>query len=243
MNIYSHTLTRCIIAISLFLTVTWAHSQENVIRKNLMERYSTLPPIGTISPTPVTGIFEVQIGGDIFYTDANADYIFQGNLIDARAKQNLTTLKKNMASQVSFASLPLKNAFTHVNGTGKRQLAVFVDPNCGFCKKLESDLLQLSDVTIHYILLPVLGEDSQKKSEHILCAKDKAVVWFDWMLKGVQPPAAQCEVKATIAQNLDFANQNRISGTPTMFLANGRRLVGALPLNRLDQLLNNPTAE
>jgi thiol:disulfide interchange protein DsbC len=243
MRLFSQTSFYCMLLSAWFLIAVSGRAQENVIRQNLAERYSSLPPVISVTATPVAGIFEVRIGADIFYTDAKADHIFEGNLIDTRSKQNLTALQKNMALQVAFANLPLKNAFQHTIGNGKRQLVVFVDPNCGFCKKLEPELIQLKDVTIHYLLLPVLGEDSQLKAEHIFCAKDKTSVWLDWMLKGVLPPVAKCNAKTAIAQNLDFANQHRIGGTPTMFLENGRRLVGALPLARLNQLLSDPQAQ
>ena len=73
----------------------------------------------------------------------------QGNLIDTKAKRNLTEERVEKLSAIDFDALPLKDAFTQVRGNGKRKLAVFEDPNCGYCKRFERDLQKVNDVTIY----------------------------------------------------------------------------------------------
>lgn len=225
------------VAMVLSLSAFSVGAQEDVIRKTLTERYPTLPKVQEVNKTAIAGIYEVRIGNDIIYTDAAADFVFQGALIETKTQKNLTELRKEKLQEVPFDALPLKNAFKQVKGLGKRQLAIFVDPNCGYCKRLEKELQDLDNVTIHYILYPVLGDDSYNKAGHVWCAKEKEKVWLDWMLSGVTPPAANCNVEA-LAQNLAFGGKHGVSGTPTMFLSNGKRVTGAVPLARLDQLLN-----
>ena len=223
---------------SLLLLVGAFHvqAQENVIRKNLPERLPNLPNIDEISKTPMPGLFEVRIGSDVFYTDAQANFILQGSLFDVRQRRNLTEERAEKLSAIPFEQLPLKNAFTQVHGNGKRKLVVFADPNCGFCKRFEKDLQKLDNVTIQHVLYPILGEDSKTKSKNIWCAKDKAKVWNDWMINGVTPPAANCDT-AAIEANVDFGKKNRITGTPTLFFADGSRVVGAVPLAQIEAQL------
>ncbi|MDT7928495.1 DsbC family protein, partial [Tepidimonas sp.] len=166
-----------------------AHANEAVIRKNLSERLPNLPRIDEVRPTPMRGLFEVRLNGtDLLYTDAEGNYLIQGVLIDTRARVNLTEERLDKLTAIAFDDLPLKDAFTVVRGNGQRKLAVFADPNCGFCKRFERDLAKLDNVTIHTFLYPVLGKDSEQKSRAIWCAKDRAKAWDDWMQRGVVPP-------------------------------------------------------
>jgi len=217
-----------------------AHAQENIIRKNLPERLPNLPAIDEVSKTPMPGLFEVRIGSDVFYTDAQANFIVQGSLFDVRQRRNLTEERVEKLSAIPFDQLPLKNAFTQVHGNGKRKLVVFADPNCGYCKRFEKDLQNLHDVTIYHLLYPILGEDSKAKSRHIWCAKDRVKAWNDWMLRGVRPAGAQCDTTA-IDANVEFGKKHRISGTPTLILTDGSRIAGAVPASQVDKMLNDIT--
>lgn len=224
----------------LIASALHVHAQENVIRKNLPERLPNLPSIDEISKTPMSGLFEVRIGSDVFYTDAQANFILQGSLFDVRQRRNLTEERVEKLSAIPFEQLPLKNAFTQVHGNGKRKLVVFADPNCGYCKRFEKDLQNLQDVTIYHLLYPILGEDSKAKSRNIWCAKDRVKTWNDWMLRGVTPPATQCDTAAVDA-NVEFGKKHRISGTPTLILTDGSRIAGAVPATQVDKMLNDIT--
>lgn len=212
-------------------------AQEAVIRKNLAERLPNLPPIDEVSKTPVDGLFEVRVNQtDIFYTDAQGNYLIQGSLIDVRARVDLTEQRLQKLTAVDFKDLPLKDAFTIVRGNGKRQMALFSDPNCGFCKRFERDLLKINDVTVHVFLYPILGPDSITKSRHIWCAKDKEKAYLDWMLNNVTPTAANCETTA-IDRNVAFGRQQRINGTPASFFVDGTRLAGAVGVEQIARKL------
>ena len=214
-----------------------AAAQEAAIRKNLAERLPNMPRIDEVSKTPMAGLYEVRINGsELFYTDAEGNFLIQGQLMDTRQRRNLTEERVDKLTAVAFDALPLKNAFTIVRGNGERQMAIFEDPNCGFCKRFEKDLQKLDNVTILHVLYPILGEDSKVKSKNIWCAKDKAKVWNDWMLNGVLPPAASCDT-APVEANVEFGKKNRITGTPTLFFADGTRVVGAVPLTQIESQL------
>jgi thiol:disulfide interchange protein DsbC len=214
-----------------------ALAQEAAIRKNLAERLPSLPPIEEVSKAPMNGLFEIRVSGnEIFYTDAEGNFLIQGNLIDTRQRRNLTEERVDKLNAVAFDALPLKDAFTVVRGNGKRKLAVFEDPNCGYCKRFERDLTKIDNVTVHVFLYPILSQDSADKSRNIWCAKDKGKAFLDWMVKDVTPPAASCDATA-LARNLEFGKKNRITGTPTLIFANGARVPGAIGADRVEKML------
>jgi len=224
------------LACMALLAMGAVQAQEAAIRKNLTERLPSIPKIDEVSKTPMNGLYEVRMGSELMYTDAEGNFLIQGNLFDVRQKRNLTEERMDKLSAVPFDQLPIKNAFTQVRGNGKRKLVVFADPNCGYCKRFEKDLQKLDNVTISHVLYPILGEDSKTKSKNIWCAKDKAKVWNDWMLSGVAPVAATCDTTALDA-NVEFGKKNRITGTPTLFFADGTRVVGALSLAQIENQL------
>jgi thiol:disulfide interchange protein DsbC len=132
---------------------------------------------------------------------------------------------------IKFSDLPLDGAIKTVRGNGKNQLAVFADPNCSFCRRFERDLAGMTDVTIYTFLYPILDEsnkgDSMRKSKAIWCSKDRSKVWFDLMLRNVNPgTAANCDTSA-LQRNLELGIKLGITGTPTSFTSSGQRIVGA----------------
>jgi thiol:disulfide interchange protein DsbC len=214
-----------------------AQAQEAAIRKNLVERLPTLPKIEEVSKTPMNGLFEVRVSGnDIYYTDADGSFLIQGHLIDTRAKKNLTEERMDKLNVVAFDSLPLNDAFTIVRGNGKRKMAVFEDPNCGYCKRFERDMQKVNDVTIHLFLMPILGPDSGVKSKAVWCAKDKAKAWADMMLRDQKIAPGNCDATA-LTRNIEFGQQHRITGTPTLIFADGKRVPGAIGAQQVEQYL------
>ena len=213
-----------------------AAAQEATLRKNLADRVPGLSDIDEVRKTPMNGLYEVRVGTEIFYTDAEGNYLLHGNLLDTKARKNLTEERIEKLTAIDFKELNVKNAFTMVRGNGKRKLAVFEDPNCGYCKRFEKDLQKIDNVTVHLFLIPILGEDSVTKSRNIWCAKDKTGTWANWMLKRVPPPAASCDT-AALRRNVAFAEKHRITGTPAMVFSNGKRVPGAIPTAQIEKLL------
>ena len=213
-------------AASLGLALT-ATAQEPAIRKTLAERIPQLEKIDEVRATPMGGLYEVRVGTDLFYTDAKGNFLIQGELIDTKARRNLTEDRINKLTAVDFNALPLQDAFATVRGNGKRKLVVFADPNCGYCKRFERDLQNVDNVTIYTFLYPILSPDSAEKSRNIWCAKDRNNAWNDWMLREKTPAAASCDT-AALQRNLAFGKKHKITGTPTLLFANGARVPGAI---------------
>ena len=222
------------------LVVFAAWGQEALIRKNLGERIAQLKNIDEVSKSPIAGLYEVRVNGtDIFYTDAEGNFLIQGSLMDTRLKRNLTEERIEKLSMIDFDSLPAKDAFTIVRGNGSRKLAVFEDPNCGYCKRFERDLQKVDNVTIQMYLYPILGADSVEKSKTIWCSKEPGKVWQDAMVRDrpfPATPAAACDVSA-IARNVALGRKHKISGTPTLLFANGSRVPGAIGAAEVEKYL------
>ena len=215
-----------------------AFAQEATIRKNLAERLPNLPKIDEISKTPLPGVYEVRIGTEVLYADEQGNHLIQGQIIDTRTRANLTEERVAKLSAIDFASLPLKNAVLVKQGTGARKLVVFADPNCGYCKRFERDLLAVKDVTIYTFLYPILGPDSNAKSNDIWCAKDAGKAWRAWMVDGVAPArsAGTCDTTA-VERNVAFGQKYRVQGTPAVFFEDGTRVPGAIPLEQIERSL------
>ncbi len=214
-------------------------AQEATLRKTLTDRLPGMPKIDEIRRTPMTGLFEIRMGLDIVYTDATGGFLIQGQLMDTRTRQDLTQERLDKLNAIAFESLPIRDAITIVRGNGKRKLAVFQDPNCGYCKRFERDLQKVSDVTIYMFLIPILGPSSTEQARNVWCARDKAQAWTDPMVsdKPAAAAGADCDSSA-LNRNLEFARKMRITGTPTLVFGNGNRVPGAIAAAQVDKLLS-----
>ena len=226
------------LAAALLFAAGAAVANEAVIRKNLAERLPSFPKVDEISKTPIPGLFELRIGTEIFYSDEQGNHLIQGSLFDTATRTNLTEARIEKLTAIDFAALPLKDAIVMKQGSGARKLAIFEDPNCGYCKRFERDLQSVKDVTIYIFLYPILGPDSTAKSRDIWCAKDAAKAWRAWMIEDVVPTkvTAKCDTSA-IDRNVAFGQKYRINGTPALVFENGTRKPGALPAAQVEKLL------
>jgi len=230
---------RCLCLLTLLGAMACAQADEASIRKNLQARLPDMGKIEEVRKSELPGLFEVRVDGvDIYYTDAQANYLIEGNLIDTRSKRNLTEERVEKLTAIKFEALPLKDAFVVVRGKGERKLAVFEDPNCGYCKRFERDLQKVDNVTIYMFLFPVLGADSMEKSKAIWCAKDRGAAWLDWMLREQAASAApaNCDT-AAVVRNAELGRKHKITGTPTLIFSNSTRVPGAIDSKRVEQLL------
>lgn len=212
-----------------------AKSPEDAIR----ERFTKKVPGKVTSVTRTAfGWYEVVVESEIVYVDENVDHIFTGQVYDTRTKENITARRSEEVLRVDFSTLPLQLAFKVVRGDGARPVAIFEDPNCPYCKRLESDLRTLQNTTIYIFLYPILSDDSVAKSKGVWCSKDPSEAWTRLMLRGEAPQAAAADCKAPVNDILDLGHRLNVTGTPTLVFADGRRAPGMIPLARVEQMLN-----
>jgi thiol:disulfide interchange protein DsbC len=209
---------------------------EKQIRTEIQKRLGTSANVRNVTPSPIPGLFEVQVNNEIFYTDSNAKYLIQGEMVELASGNNLTTKRQEDINRIKWSDLPQAQAFKVVRGNGSRQIAVFSDPNCGYCKRLEKTLQQLDNVTIYNYLIPILSADSALRSKQIWCAADQQKVWNDWMLNNLGP-SGKSDCANPIDKNLTLAKNYGINGTPTIFFTDGSRFPGAVQLTDIEKKL------
>jgi thiol:disulfide interchange protein DsbC len=216
-----------------------AFAQEALIRKNFAERFPELPKVDEVNKTQIPGLYEVRIGTEIVYSDERGEFLIEGSMIETKSKSNLTQARIDKITAIDFATLPLKDALVWKQGTGARKLVVFADPNCGYCKKFETEMQQVKDVTVYTFLIPILGGDSPEKAKNIWCAKDNGTAWRDWMIKGAAAPRNMGDACDTsvLQRNLALAKKYRVNGTPALVFENGKRVPGALPPAEVEKQL------
>jgi thiol:disulfide interchange protein DsbC len=220
---------------SLFIAT--ANADEAEIKKAMEAKLGA--KVESVTKSGYLGLYEIYADGNILYTDEKMTaFIAGGQLIEGKTMKNVTEERMRKLTAIKFAELPLERAIKQVRGDGKRVLATFEDPNCGYCKRLAKDLLKLDNVSVYTFLYPILSEDSLKKSKQIWCSADRAKAWNDWMVEGRAPAGKDdCDTSA-IAKNQEFGRRLSISGTPTMFFADGERVPGAMPLPKIEQKLS-----
>lgn len=222
-------------AAALVLTLGAAHANEDAIKKAVEAKLDGAK-VESVTKTPYLGLYEVNLGGELIYTDDKVSAFFSGDLIDAQTMRNVTQERQRKLSAIKFSDLPLEHAVKQVRGNGKRVIATFEDPNCGYCKRFTKDLLNITDVTHYTFLYPILSPDSAAKSKAIWCATDKAKAWNDWMINNVTP-SGEGKCKNPVDEVVTLGKKLRINGTPTVFFTDGERIPGAVPAAQIEQKL------
>ena len=129
-----------------------------------------------------------------------------------------------------------------MRGNGKRVLYTFEDPNCSYCRRLQKELLKLSDVTIYTFLWPILSPDSVEKSKAVWCAKDRGKAWDDLMTSGIAPQNdGKCPTP--LEKNHELAQRFGIQGTPAVYIADGHQIGGYVAADKLEQALLSASAK
>jgi thiol:disulfide interchange protein DsbC len=212
--------------------------QLTALKLKLAQRMPNLPPVDAARTTPVAGLIELKVGTNVVYTDANADFLVDGHIIDIKTQRNLTQERLDDINKIDFAGLPFKDAVVWKSGTGKRRIAIFADPNCGYCKQVEREIQQLKDVTVYTFVVAILGDDSKVKAENILCVSNRTQAWLDWMLRGVQPARTMGMCASPLQRNQALAQKFGVNGTPAIFFEDGSRLPGAASKATLEQRMD-----
>jgi thiol:disulfide interchange protein DsbC len=233
--ILNKLLSTIILSFVIILSIGIVNAQsEQQIRSDLQKKIGTNTKIKSVTPSPIPGVYEVLVGNDIFYTDANSKYLIQGEIIEIATGKNITEQKQADLNRIKWSELNPSNALKVVRGNGSRQLAVFSDPNCGYCKRLDKSLQQLDNVTIYTYLIPILSPDSAQKSKQIWCSADPQKTYIDWMINGTTP-SGKSDCTTPLDKNMAFAKTYGITGTPTIFFTDGSRFPGAVQITDIEK--------
>ena len=226
--------TVAFISASFILSSSAQAQADQQIKTEIQKKLGTNAKVRSVTPAPVSGLYEVLVGNDIFYTDASAKYLIQGEIIELASGKNITEQRQADLNRIKWTDLNQANAFKTVRGNGTRQLAIFSDPNCGYCKRLEKSLQQLDNVTIYTYLIPILSADSIQKAKQIWCSTDPNKTYMDWMINGVAP-SGKTDCSNPLDKNLTYAKTYGITGTPTLFFTDGSRFPGAVQVTDIEK--------
>ena len=231
------SVIKTILATSLFVLSQWAVADEANLKKLVETAYPKFK-VDSVTKTPYAGLYEVYMGGQIIYTDEKLTFLIaEGRLVDPKSKKDVTGERMDELTKIDFNSLPLDQAIKVVKGNGSRKLVVFSDVDCPYCKRLEqNELVNVTDVTIYTFLYPLvqLHPDSAAKSKSIWCADNRVKAWQDWILKGQLPTSTgNCEVP--LEKVGELARKVGVNSTPTLFFADGKRMMGAQPYKEIEK--------
>ncbi len=236
-------LNKVLLWAALFVTcmgVGVAQANEDEVKKGFSAKFPKAP-VQSVTKIPNIDLYEVIVGTDVYYTDSKLQYLVEGSLIDLKTQENLTAERQRELKEtpIAWGDLPLDLAFKKVKGKGERKIAVFSDPDCPYCKRLETSLKDVDNITIYTFLFPLadLHPQAVEKSKSIWCSTDRNKAWDDYMLKGVQPSARK-DCDHPVDKVLAYAKKKNISSTPTLVFATGKRLNGAYPREAIEEQLN-----
>ncbi len=213
-------------------------ANPDVVKKSVETWLKGKYQVDEVRKTSMAGMYEVRLGQDLIYVEEKGQYAFlDGIMFDLRNDRNLTQERKDWIGRVDFKTLPFELAIKQVNGTGKSQIAVFEDPNCGHCRNMRRELLKLENTTIYTFAVPILAADSATKIKQAYCAKDKVAAWNAMMLEG-RTPASKGDCATPLAKLVELGQRLNVTGTPTILFTSGRRVPGSIPLTGIRNYLN-----
>uniref|UniRef100_UPI003EBFF14E DsbC family protein n=1 Tax=Acinetobacter towneri TaxID=202956 RepID=UPI003EBFF14E len=203
------------------------------VSKNVKQQHPQLK-LDKIQATEMKGIYSASMDGQVVYLNEDAQHILAGSMIRLKDQHNLTKDLLIQQNSVDWKKLPLQDAIKSVRGTGKRQIAIFSDPNCPYCKQLEAELKKLDNITIYTFILPLKAQ-SVAPSKQVYCEKNPALAWENLITKA-QLPTSQSSCANPVERNIVLAHRLGVNGTPAIIFSNGFKVMGAYPAAQIEQI-------
>lgn len=227
---------------AMVLASTSAFAQITV--EQVQEKFPGTPITSVKPASSFPGLYELVVGkNNVFYVNSSIDKLMIGHIVDLATQFDETQARKDELSRVDFTDLPKSGAIKVVKGDGSRVFAVFSDPDCPFCKRLEQAVQQLTDYTMYLYPTPLLRGIAPSVngvpvvSQRIWCSRDQYSAWLDYVMQGKQP-SSNGTCNAPMRENLTLVKELGISGTPTLIGQNGKSHSGFLDADKLNVWLN-----
>jgi len=190
--------------------------------------------VKAVRSTPIPGLFEVEVGADVFYATKDGRYVVLGNLIDTASRSSLTDARRRELVAARLAKLDPKQMIVIGPDKPKRTLTVFTDVDCPWCARLHKDVPELNKagVRVQYLFYPRAGLNSEtyKRAVAVWCAKERAKAI------GIAKSGGKLDMKDCpnpVKEDFALGRELGVEGTPTMFLDDGTRIGGYLAPPRL----------
>lgn len=232
------------IVAALLISVSSFAAEDKIGNEALLAKFRKLYPatkFDSVKSTPMPSIVELHMGKNLVYAHEDGQYFLFGSLYDMKNQVDLTASATEVTNKLDFSKLPLNKAIKTVKGNGKRIVAVFSDPECPYCKRLEAELGKVTDVTIYTFLYPLDGlhPEARAKAEAVWCSKDQSAAWQTLLLKGKAPEGVK-PCATPIDDIASLASELGIQGTPYLITKDGRTMPGAADSARLNNFINEP---
>jgi thiol:disulfide interchange protein DsbC len=232
-----------VLIVSLFgLVLSDVNADEAAIRQAMSTSMPSVK-VDSVKPAVVKGLFEVVVGANIYYVSEDGKYLLQGRLVDVAARKDLTEEKLNVTRKLAIEKMGQANMIVFKSKITKYTVTIFTDIDCGYCRKLHSEIDQYlaQGITIQYLFFPRAGKgsDSYNKAVSVWCAEDRNAALT----------AAKKDQKLTektcdnpIDEHMQLAAEFDVKGTPMIISENGNVYPGYLPAKQLVEALENEKA-
>lgn len=231
-------MKKTLLAVALTALTTSAFAQNIELKNSLQQKFPNTNITSAEFIQEIPGLVELVVGKNkIIYTNKDGTYFMIGHVFDAKNNTDVTQTRIDSLSNYKFSELPFEDAIKIVKGNGSREFAVFTDPACPYCKKLESELAKLDNYTMHVFPTPFKPQGRQIMGK-IMCEADKGKAWTDFMTKGILPKTNKTCGTDSVQRTLALASQMGVSGTPSLLAKNGKLKPGYAPAPKLDAWLN-----
>ena len=229
-----------VLIVSLFgLVLSDVNADEAAIRQAMTKSMPSVK-VDSVKPAVVKGLFEVVVGANIYYVSEAGKYLLQGRLVDVAARKDLTEEKLNVTRKLSIEKMGQANMIVFKPKITKYTVTIFTDIDCGYCRKLHSEIDQYlaQGITIQYLFFPRAGKgsDSYNKAVSVWCAEDRNAA-LTAAKKDQKLPEKTCD--NPIDKHMQLAAEFDVKGTPMIISENGNVYPGYLPAKQLVEALEN----
>lgn len=214
-------------------------ADEDAIRQSLSKSMPTIK-IDSIKPSVVKGLFEVRVGANILYVSEDGKYLLQGRLVDVEARTDLTEEKLSELRKSELEKIGQDNMIVFKPKIARHKVWIFTDIDCGYCRKLHSEIDQYlaQGITVQYLFFPRAGKGSESydKAVSVWCAKDRNAALTE-AKKGKMPPAKTCD--NPVDEHMQLGSDFDVKGTPMIITESGNSYPGYLPAKQLAEALDS----
>ncbi|MGR8997671.1 MAG: DsbC family protein [Gammaproteobacteria bacterium] len=224
------------------LTLPAANADEAAIREAMAKSMPSVK-VDSVKPSEVKGLYEVTVGANIFYISADGKYLLQGRLVDVAARKDLTEEKLSAARKQAIDKMGQENMIVFKPKISKYTVSVFTDIDCGYCRKLHSEIDQYlaQGITIQYLFFPRAGKnsDSYNKAVSVWCADDRNAA-LTAAKKDQKVPSKTCD--NPVDEHMQLGEDFDVKGTPMIVTEKGNIYPGYLPAKQLAEALESEKA-
>jgi thiol:disulfide interchange protein DsbC len=231
------------VTLSLFcLILPTANADENAIRQAMAKSMPAVK-IDSVKPSEVKGLYEVTVGANIFYVSDDGKYLLQGRLVDVAARTDLTEQKLSSKRIQAIEKIGQNNMIVFKPKISKYTVSIFTDIDCGYCRKLHSEIDQYlaQGITVQYLFFPRAGKnsDSYNKAVSVWCADDRNAA-LTAAKKDQKVTAKTCE--NPVDEHMQLGEDFDVKGTPMIVTEKGNIYPGYLPAKQLVEMLESEKA-